>query len=526
MTPFEDYPYLIDELNQFIESSFLEELFKAGRKTNLKKGIFEFQHVYPKNERDEPEHIKPLGLSHQGVLQFLEYIGVRRITKGTHFVTVFKHRNIVEIVQPEFIKSLIRLLIESWGNISFSYQNCLFEIQSEGMLELFLTDMHKQINEKWLESVKELEVPFLQDTKDTSIFPFHNYVVYVTKDGISIKPYNEITDAVIWKKSIIKKPFELLSDDEAFEAAFANFLKNCCPTKDRFLAAMSSLGYLLHTYQIPSRAKAVLLFDEQITDKKTPMGGSGKSLFSKSLLELRNGVKIDGKSYDTSDRFKFQEIEIDTQIFIIDETGPKFKFDSLNSAITDGMNIEKKNQHKFFIPLKDSPKILISSNVIIDTEGSTRKRRQFILEFSPYYTNLLLQGIEEPVKYVHGTMFFSDEWDAKEWNRFYTFMLYCSRLYLTKGLIQYERVNLNKNRLLQETSSEFFDWVQNYNLKPNELYTTKELFIAFVKDYLGEDSSFKQRTFTNFIKAYAASINFKFELKRSNGDSKFQLTPL
>ena len=117
-------------------------------------------------------------------------------------------------------------------------------------------------------------------------------------------------------------------------------------------------------------------------------------------------------------------------------------------------------------------------------------------------------------------MFF-DSWSSEEWNLFYNWMLNAVSFYLKNGLAEQPLVNSSKNRLLQTTEPDFISWVEDQSFITEKLYPTKSMFSDYVSTYYGESSNFPQKRFTNWIKQYAASVNWKYDSTRSNGIDYF-----
>ena len=55
-------------------------------------------------------------------------------------------------------------------------------------------------------------------------------------------------------------------------------------------------------------------------------------------------TKINGRKVDFSNRFLFQNVDVDTDIIQFDDTDEKFDFSGLYSILTNGLTIEKKNR--------------------------------------------------------------------------------------------------------------------------------------------------------------------------------------
>ena len=167
---------------------------------------------------------------------------------------------------------------------------------------------------------------------------------------------------------------------------FAKFLMNVSDgSSERFSAYKSALGYLMHTYSHPSRGQAVVLYDQTITDINQPQGGTGKGVIVNAINQIRVVTKIDGKRFDPNDRFNFQTVQPFTEVVCLDDVIKTFDFSVLYSCLTDGLTVERKNQPAFLIAPDKSPKFILCSNSILDSEGTSNKRRQFILELSPFY---------------------------------------------------------------------------------------------------------------------------------------------
>ena len=275
----------------------------------------------------------------------------------------------------------------------------------------------------------------------------------------------------------------------------------------------------MHGHSIPSRAKAVILNDEELTEKEIAMGGTGKGIVGKATKELKPLVIINGKNFKPDSNFPFQLIEPSTQVVWLDDPTPDFEFSSLYSAITDGLTVERKYLPQVYFEPSESPKWLISSNTALNNSGSSDKRRQYVVEFSNYYSKKILTGNEEPIVKEHG-MFF-DSWSKEEWNLFYNWMLVAVSFYLKFGLAEQPLINTSKNRLLQTTELDFVSWVDDQSFVTEKLYPTKDMFADYVSTYHGDSSKFPQKRFTKWIKQYAASVNWVYDSTRSNGTDFF-----
>jgi hypothetical protein len=265
----------------------------------------------------------------------------------------------------------------------------------------------------------------------------------------------------------------------------------------------------------------VLLYDEMITDLNNPQGGTGKGLIANAISHIRHTIKIDGKKFKGDNRFDFQEVDFSTQVLWLDDVSKHVDIDRFNSITTDGFNIEKKFKDSLRIPASHSPKIIICSNIILDCTGKTRKRRQFIAELAPFYSNRIGTGIEEPIIEYHGARFFTDEWDNQEWNCFFWYMIECLQLYLSEGLVYNPAINVIENRSRQLIGEDFFNWAQEQHFEIGMEYSTTALNNDYKSLYEKGNEKFMQRTFSNKLKAFFNLKDLKLEFfTKPNGVNK------
>ncbi len=185
----------------------------------------------------------------------------------------------------------------------------------------------------------------------------------------------------------------------------------------------------------------------------------------------------------------------------------KFPFERLFSLITDGCVVERKNKDEIFIPFNESPKIVLSTNFSITGVDDSTIDRQFIIEFSDYY-NKSHRPVDD-----FGNPFFSG-WNESEWSDFDNFMIGCLQIYLNKGLIAYEYINLEKKKLIDETCPEFVEFAESLTqtLSKREGFSRefekKELYENFKKEY-EEFDKLTQSKFTRWLKVWGRVKNYE-----------------
>lgn len=242
----------------------------------------------------------------------------------------------------------------------------------------------------------------------------------------------------------------------------------------------STIGYLLHGWKNLSYCPATILNDEVISDN--PEGGTGKGLFMTGIGHMKKLVVIDGKSFNFEKSFAYQLVSADTQILCFDDVKKHFDFERLFSVVTEGLTLEKKNKDAIKIPFSKSPKVAITTNYAIKGKGSSFERRKWELELSQFYTKEFTPLVE------FGKLMFG-EWDDNDWCQFDNYMIQCLQLYLDKGLLKSDFVNLKARRFSAETSHEFIEWCgviggnKNTKLIKHNKIKINDLYIDFTNEY-------------------------------------------
>jgi hypothetical protein len=469
------------------------------------------------------------GLSRSGMLEFLTRNGYYRLAPKS-VVVVRVQQGVVDIVGTESIKAHIIGHLESIDSDGHNFKYGKRSVSSSklALTDTYLKQHHLVINEGNLEHLKPLPFEILSDDAKTAFFPFQDGIVKVTATGFSVIGYGDLDGKCVWKEHISNRKHPILSNESTVASKFEDFLGNITGGDvSRLDSFRSAIGYLLHNYTRPGVARAIVLYDEEVSDGSTANGGTGKGIIAEALGRMRKVTCIDGKIYRSDDRFKFQLVNEDTQNIWLDDPRSDFVFEDLFSAISKGLSVEGKNQSKWVFAPQRSPKFIITSNTILRGNGNSSSRRQYVLELGPYYKNLMAQGFAEPVAHEHGGDFFDDEsWDEAEWARFDLFMLRCTQFYLAEGLAKSEPVNVALNKLIQQTSEEFVQWAMEKGFQLATKYDTKQLFDEFKGIHFGDDPQFKQRGFTTLLKHWALFKGWKLEVKRSNGSSKFHFQSL
>lgn len=362
--------------------------------------------------------------------------------------------------------------------------------------------------ENYLNFIESIDLYLLQDDKDTCFLPFKNGVVKVEKNSCELIPYLDV-DGYIWENQIINRTFK---KTEYTLSEFDTFITRITNNKeDRYNSFISTIGYLIHSYKNKSEQKAIIFNDEEIDEN--PNGGSGKSLMLTAVSKFRRMVKIDGKTFSpTKSDFVYQRVSVDTQILAFDDVKKNFDFESLFSLITEGIPVNRKNKDEFYIPFDRSPKIVITTNYVINGAGGSHDRRRHEVEFHQHY-NAKHQPKDEFGKY------FFDDWNTEEWIRFDNFVIKCIQYYLSEGLFQVVSDNADKKRFIQNTCTEFFEFIEEENILIEQQYYTSDILQEFIRENRKMDK-LSTKMFMGWVKSYTNIFGYQLTKGKCNETKK------
>ena len=418
------------------------------------------------------------------------------IEKSKTFTFISKEGNFVDEVTEFQIKDYV-----------------LNELLHNDSLEPFnlVAGSTKAFTPQYLSMLETARFNIEEDTQDYAVLYFKNNAVKVFKDKFICIPYEDL-GGFVWKKQVIDRDF---IDADHHESEFRTFLwKASGQNVNKYNSLKSVIGYLMHSYKTSANNKAIIFNDETISDN--PNGGSGKSLFWNALAKMKKVSSIDGKTFEFNKSFPYQSVPQDTQLLVFDDVKKNFNFESLFSLITEGITLEYKGQDAIKLPVTKSPKIIITTNYTIGGVGGSFERRKFEVEMSSYF-NSNHTPLDE-----FGHMLF-DDWNTEEWARFDHFMINCLKYYLEKGLVPFEFTNLENRKLINETSQEFLEWIQDGGIIFNHRYTKSVCYDNFLEENKDFRSWLKQKKFTQWIQKYCTFYGKTYKEGNTNGQRWFEV---
>lgn len=366
-------------------------------------------------------------------------------------------------------------------------------------------------NESHLNMIDSINLKMLSDEKDKAYIPFENGVVKVTSNNTELLNFIDV-EGYIWENQIINREFKKVND---YTNDFQDFVKKVSANdEERTKSLELTLGYLIHSYKDKTDQKAIIFNDQEIDDN--PNGGSGKSLVLTSLSNFRKLIKIDGKAFDPKKSdFVYQRVNLDTQILAFDDVKKNFNFEQLFSLITEGITVNRKNKDEIFIPFERSPKIIITTNYVINGIGSSHERRRHEIEFYQYFNNK-----RSPLS-EYGRLLF-DSWNEEDWNKFDNYFISNLQKFLKYGLSKTISINGNAKRFIQGSTKDFYDWTEEGNLPLNKRVYTVEIVALFLQEYKNY-KELSPREFMKWVREYCDYKGYNFEKNRDQQGRYFEI---
>lgn len=368
----------------------------------------------------------------------------------------------------------------------------------------YMTNLPKYFKDDVLNTLDSIDVKFKSDTKDICYLYFNNCAVEVSSNRLKAIDYIDL-DGFVWKKHIIAFDYK----ESPTGCDFSKFIFNISgKSEGKENSIRSTIGYLLSSFKNGSNNVAVILNDEMISEN--PEGGTGKGIVVNAVSKLKRCAIIDGKTFSFQKSFPYQTVSADTQIIIFDDAIRNFPFENLFSVVTEGITLEKKNKDAIKIPVSKSPKVMITTNYAIGGAGNSFDRRKWEVEFSQHYKKSFTPHDE------FGRLLF-DEWDKKEWNCFYSYMIKCLQIFLENGLIKSDFNNLFVRQFIAKTNYDFYEWTKENKLPINDRIHKVDKYNEFVNEYPDNKKFLSQKRFSMWIERFGEFINAEVVSGNSNG---------
>ena len=277
------------------------------------------------------------------------------------------------------------------------------------------------------------------------------YRVEIRKFGSDFMQYVWNTGREYWRDEERGVP---LSDNQTKETRL-NFISKCL-----------AIGYMLSKYKTSGQPYALYAMEMVQADEDEHLGGTGKSLFLKSMERIRCQEYVDGQRIDTNNmRFIFQNVVKNmTDTIFLDDLDSKVPMKTFMNMVTGKMTIDVKHGKGFTLDYIESPKLGFTSNHAIRNFDDSLNRRIWFAAFSDYYHS---DSTQRKLKLRSPRTEFGkdliDQFTPDEMNHFYNFMLTC----LVMWHKIHERVQPPMKSIMQRTlvramGQDFFDWAEDW----------------------------------------------------------------
>ena len=287
--------------------------------------------------------------------------------------------------------------------------------------------------------IPSIALEYYSDTKSTFGLPFKNGFYYFDMDDKGILNHKEYKDVkgFFAPHEIQSREFTYTDEVGMFEqfllrASTGRKEANTQDTKDIFESFKTMFGYLCHNYKDNTKNPCIVLTDMD-ADDETRNGRRGKTLIFKAVQEVQESIIKGGKEFDSNYTFVFADLEKKHNVYIIDDVPAGFKYDDLYTNILGDISAQRKGSKAETIKFKDAPKFAITSNWVVPyNERNASTNGRFVeYKFTDYYNSKHNPKDEFNCDFFH-------DWNADEWNRFYSFVFRCVKLFLQNGIIKTE----------------------------------------------------------------------------------------
>lgn len=494
-------------INQFVKKN---ELVNYVR---LHDGIFVLKNIECKNLKFDiveftiKECIKP-PIENENV-NFYSFNGLGEVvTSRVMYANFFVQEKFKRISTPD---DKIQLLVDTNNVIDFFnhktdivsfLESNINECKHE--TELVRETIARECNSLIYQSytlISPTELKYYSDNKNSFGLPFKNGFFYFDDNTFKIKrkEYSDV-EGFFSPHKIQTREFEYTDEIGMFEEFLVRAVLNADndtivnendDTKLRTLLEFSKMiGYLCHSHKSQINNPCVILTDENANDENRN-GRRGKTLIYKAINEVKTTMLKGGNEFDAGYTHVFADLQRKHKVYAIDDVPAGFKYDDLYTNILGAINCQRKGSIAELIPFEETPKFMITSNWVVryDEKNASTNKRFLEYKFTNYYNQY--HSPKDDFK----CEFFTD-WDAKEWNRFYSFIFNCVSNYIQFGIKQISYDKKRDNYLVafdNNSMSEEFERIINDLIELRVSFSVND----FLKKYQEFDNPMRNERFFN-----------------------------
>ena len=304
-----------------------------------------------------------------------------------------------------------------------------------------------------------------------------------------------------------------------------------------FLNKIYAIGFLLHTYKLASRAKALWIMENKVTEEGESSGGSGKSFVIDALdkIGMLNIVTLEGRDKKLTENKHFMDrVNSSVDVLLIDDASEQLDFDRFYTMITNNITVNPKGTESFEIKFKEAPNLVFTSNFAPPRYDGSTKRRIIPLVYSDYYHIKTIDNDYLENRSITddfgGRCLYDYDYTEEEYNADINFLIDCLQFYLRMArlgqVIEPPMENVIKRVAKREMGDLFTEWATEYFIIDGRL--DKPLIRSQVYDeylsWLGIKGKPKNpNNFRKAIKNFCEFQNWEFNppsVKGYNGQGR------
>lgn len=288
-----------------------------------------------------------------------------------------------------------------------------------------------------------------------------------------------------------------------------------------------AIGWLFSTYKKPSEQWAAYWVD-LMSSSDVANGRSGKGTILNLLNEIMSFVPFDGRNAKLSEyQHAFDRVTPLTRRLHINDFNPHIiDFGYYYNAISDGMVVNPKNKPQFSLSFSESPKLLFSSNYLLDDSNPSTHARVLCVPCSDWYhVPSQKNGYAEEHTPVHDFgINLGADYKTEDWMNDINFIIHCIQFYqkVSRLNIRIEAPAelIELRRQSSSYSQEFDAWAQEYFADDLD-GQKKERSVVFA-DYQQQTNDYKMSAlcFRRCLQAWLTVNNWEM-VRNTTKDGRF-----